>query len=121
MASKYVALFLWPMPKRNVAKYRAFARRAGRIFRKLGAVEYREFVGSDLKSPTGMASFARLVRKRPQDTVLFAVVGYRSKAHCHQVTRRIEAYAWGADMELVTRLLDRRKMVYGEFASIVEV
>ena len=120
MASKYVALFLWPMPKRNVAQYRALARRAGRIFRKLGALEYREFVASDLKSPNGMSSFATLVRKRPQDTVLFAVVGYRSKAHCHQVTRRLEKYDWGEDMEDVTRLLDRRKMVYGEFASIID-
>jgi uncharacterized protein YbaA (DUF1428 family) len=43
--ARYVDGFVLPLPRKNVAAYRRIARRAGRIWREHGALEYRECVG----------------------------------------------------------------------------
>ena len=40
--------FVLPVPEKNVKAYRAMARKAGKIWREHGALEYRECVGDDL-------------------------------------------------------------------------
>ena len=67
--SKYVAVFVWPMPKRNVAAYRSMVRKFGPIFRKLGVIEYKEYVASDLKAKHGMVPFSRRIKKRSRETL----------------------------------------------------
>lgn len=44
----YVDGFVVPVPKKQVAAYRAMSKKAGKIWRELGALEYRECVGDDL-------------------------------------------------------------------------
>ena len=43
--ARYVDGFVLPIPKRNAAAYRRIARKAGKIWREHGALEYRECVG----------------------------------------------------------------------------
>jgi uncharacterized protein YbaA (DUF1428 family) len=45
----YVDGFVLPVPKKNVAAYRAMARKAGKIWKEHGALEYRECVADDVK------------------------------------------------------------------------
>ena len=50
----YVDGFVVPVPKNNLTDYRKMARKAGRIWREHGALEYIECVGDDVppgKSP----------------------------------------------------------------------
>ena len=47
---RYVDGFVLPVPRRHLAAYRRIARRAGRVWRDHGALEYRECVGDDLKA-----------------------------------------------------------------------
>ena len=46
----YVDGFVIPVPKKQMKNYMSIARKAGRIWREHGALEYRECVGEDLKS-----------------------------------------------------------------------
>jgi uncharacterized protein YbaA (DUF1428 family) len=66
----YVDGFVLAVPKRKVPTYRRIARRAGRIFRDHGALEYRECVGDDLKTGMGVP-FPRLAKAKPGETVCF--------------------------------------------------
>jgi uncharacterized protein YbaA (DUF1428 family) len=51
---KYVDGFVLPVPKRNIPAYRRLAQKAGKIWRKYGALDYKECVGDDLKVKMGM-------------------------------------------------------------------
>jgi uncharacterized protein YbaA (DUF1428 family) len=62
--------FVLPVPKRQLATYRRIARRAGKIWRDHGALEYRECVGDDLRTTFGIA-FPRLAKVKPGETVCF--------------------------------------------------
>jgi uncharacterized protein YbaA (DUF1428 family) len=66
----YVDGFLMVVPKRSLRAYRRVARHAGRLWRRHGAVEYRECVAEDLKVKFGV-SIARVTKLRPGETVLF--------------------------------------------------
>lgn len=47
---KYVDGYVLPVPKKNLAAYRQMAAKAAKIWRKYGALEFRECVGDDLKT-----------------------------------------------------------------------
>ena len=49
----YVDGFVLPLPKKNVQAYCQMAKKAGKIWREHGALEYRECVGNDLKVKWG--------------------------------------------------------------------
>ena len=67
----YADGFVLAIPKRQVQNYRRIARRAGRIWRDHGALEYRECVGDDLKTGMGVP-FPRLAKAKPGETVCFS-------------------------------------------------
>lgn len=46
---KYVDGYVLPVPKKNLAVYRRMAQQAGELWRKYGALEFRECVGDHLK------------------------------------------------------------------------
>jgi uncharacterized protein YbaA (DUF1428 family) len=60
----YVDGFIVPVPKKSIDAYRRIAQKAGRIWRKHGALEFRECVGDDLKVKMGVA-FPRAARLKP--------------------------------------------------------
>ena len=75
----YVDGFLLPVPKKNLQAYRQMSRKAGKVWRELGALEYRECVGDDLKIK-GTAPFAKATRfgqatQRPPAGARCAVCG----------------------------------------------
>ena len=46
---RYVDGFVVPVPKDNIEAYRKIARKAGKIWREHGALEYIECVADDVK------------------------------------------------------------------------
>ena len=118
---RYVDGFVIPMRRKNLAAYRRIAQRAGRIWREHGALEYIECVGDDLK-PQGMVTFPRAARARAGETVVFAWIVYKSKAHRDRVNAkvmkdpRIEKMAGASE-----KVVDAKRMVYGGFKAIVDL
>jgi uncharacterized protein YbaA (DUF1428 family) len=68
---RYVDGFVLPVPKKNLQAYRRMAEKAGTIWREHGALEYRECAGDDL-NVKGLVSFARTIKLKPGETVVFA-------------------------------------------------
>lgn len=56
--SKYVDVYSLPIPEKNIEVYRKMAEAAGKVFRKHGALTYREYAASDLKAMDGIMSFS---------------------------------------------------------------
>ena len=116
--ARYVDGFVLPLPKKNIEAYRRLSQKAGKIWREYGALEYLECVGDDLL-PKGVVSFRRLAKAKPAETVVFAFIVYKSKAHRDRVNAKVMK-----DPRMRTppkgMPFDVKKMAYGGFQVFVE-
>jgi uncharacterized protein YbaA (DUF1428 family) len=116
----YVDGFVFPIPKRQIANYRRIARRAGKIWRDHGALEYRECVGDDLKTSFGVA-FPRLAKAKPGETVGFSWIVYRSRAHRDRVNARVMKDPRMLKMMNDPMPVELKRMAMGGFKVLVEL
>lgn len=117
---RYVDGFLLAVPKRKMDVYRRIAQKAGRIWLKYGALEYRECAGDDLKTKLGLP-FTRLIKVKPGETVVFSWIVYKSKAQRDRVNARVMKDPWMANMDPATMPFDMKRMAYGGFRVLVDL
>lgn len=85
---RYVDGYVVPVPKKKLAAYRSMAQKAGKLWRKHGALEYIEAVADDVK-PGKWTSFPQSVKQKAGETVIFAYVVYKSRAHRDSVNKKV--------------------------------
>ena len=68
------------MPKKRLNAYRTMARKAAKVWREHGALDYREYVAEDVKVGK-WTSFPRSVKLKPGETVVFSWITYKSRKH----------------------------------------
>lgn len=116
----YVDGYVLPVPKRKIKTYRTIAKKAGKIWREHGALDYKECVGDDLKVK-GMIPFPRTVKLKSNETVVFAYIVYKSRAHRNKVNKKVMNDPRLADlMDPGDMPFDMKRMVYGGFKVIVD-
>ena len=113
----YVDGFVLVVPKKKIALYKKIARKAGRIWREHGALDYRECVGDDLKVKMGMP-FPKLAKTKPGETVVFSYIVYKSRAHRDKVNAKVMADK-RLKMEGTEMPFDMKRMAYGGFKTMV--
>ena len=86
----YVDGFVLPVPKKNIAAYRAIARKAGKIWKEYGALEYIECVEDDVK-PGKHTSFPQAVKRKPDEVVVFSWIVYKSRAQRDRINAKVMA------------------------------
>jgi uncharacterized protein YbaA (DUF1428 family) len=116
---RYVDGFVIPVPKKNLGAYLRIARKAGRIWKEYGALDYLECVGDDL-AVKGMMPFPRLARAKKGEVVLFSYIVYRSKAHRNRVNEQVMADP-RLHMEADAMPFDGRRMAWGGFLAKVDL
>ena len=117
----YVDGFVVPVPKRKLAAYRAMARKAGKIWKEHGALEFRECVADDVKWGK-RTSFPRSVKQKAGETVVFSYIVYRSRAERDRINEKVMADPRLKDMmDPKTMPFDGARMFWGGFESIVEL
>jgi len=116
---RYVDGFVLPVPKKNAARYRRMARKAGKIWREHGALAYFECAGEDVK-PGKHTSFPQSVKLKPGEVVWFSWIVYRSRRHRDQVLAKVMADP-RLKMDPAAMPFDGRRMIYGGFEVAVEV
>jgi uncharacterized protein YbaA (DUF1428 family) len=116
---RYVDGFLLPVPKDNLQAYRRLARKAGKIWREHGALEYRECVGDDL-DVQGMVPFPRRIKLKPGETVVFSWIVYKSRAHRDRVNAKVMSDP-RLNMDPKSMPFDVKRMVYGGFQVLVDL
>ncbi len=116
----YVDGFLIPIPKRKVAAYRKIARLAGKVWREHGAVAYCECVGEDLAIPGG-TSFPKRVRAKPGETVIFAWIRYKSRAHRDRVNAKVLQDPRLEKLAAEPMPFDMKRMSHGGFEMLVDL
>jgi uncharacterized protein YbaA (DUF1428 family) len=117
----YIDGFVVPVPKRKVDAYRRIARKAGKVWREHGALEYRECVADDVK-PGKVTSFPQSVKLRRDETVVFSWIVYRSRAHRDRVNAKVMKDPRLTEMmDPKTMPFDTKRMFWGGFNVIVDV
>jgi uncharacterized protein YbaA (DUF1428 family) len=115
----YVDGFVVPVPKDKVDAYRQMARKAGKIWREHGALEFRECVGQDLDVAFGLP-FPRGIKLKRGETVMFSWIRYRSRAHRDRVNAKVMKDPRLASMDPDAMPFDAKRMLWGGFEVLVE-
>jgi uncharacterized protein YbaA (DUF1428 family) len=120
---KYVDGFVLPVPKKKLREYRKMAAEAGKIWMKYGALQYIECAGDDLKSVAkfGGLPFTKMANAKPNETIVFAYVVYKSRAHRDKVNAKVMKDPVMSDPKNKDKPMpfEMKRMAYGGFSSIV--
>ena len=114
----YVDGFLLAVPKKNVAKYRALAKKAGKIWMEHGALTYVECVADDVKSGK-WTSFPQAVKLKAGEVVCFSWVTYKSRKDRDRIVKKVMSDP-RLQMDANT-IFDGKRMMWGGFKAIVEL
>jgi len=115
----YVDGFVVPVAKDQLADYRKFARKAGKIWREHGALSHVVCVGDDV--PVGKrTSFTRAVKLKENEVVVLSWVTYPSRAARDQVIRKVMADKRIAH-DTKSMPFDGRRMIFGGFRTMMEL
>jgi uncharacterized protein YbaA (DUF1428 family) len=117
----YVDGFVVPVPKKKLAAYRAMARKAGKIWREHGALEFKECVADDVKRGK-LTSFPQAVKLKPGETVFFSYIVFRSKGERNRINAKVmKDKRLAAMMDPKAMPFDARRMFYGGFKTLVSL
>lgn len=117
----YVDGFVVPVPKDNLAAYRQLARKAGKIWREHGALQYIECLADDVQ-PGKRTSFPQAVKLKEDEVVVFSWIVYKSRKERDRINKLVMADPRLAQMmDPKSRPFDGKRMFWGGFKPIVEL
>ena len=116
----YVDGFIVPVPRKKLAAYRSIAKKAGKVWRAHGALEYTECVADDVKKGK-WTSFPRSVKLKGGETVVFSWIVYKSRKDRDRVLKKVMSDPRLKKMMNPKAMpFDGKRMIYGGFKTIVE-
>ncbi|MDE2070413.1 MAG: DUF1428 domain-containing protein [Gammaproteobacteria bacterium] len=117
----YVDGFVLPVPKKQLPAYRRMARKAGRIWREHGAVQYVECLADDVK-PGKLTSFPQAVKLKPGEIVVFSWIVYKSRAQRDRIINKVMTDPRLDEfMDPKKMPFDGRRMFWGGFKPMVSL
>ncbi|HLU76931.1 MAG TPA: DUF1428 domain-containing protein [Burkholderiales bacterium] len=117
----YVDGFVVPVPQKNLDAYRRLARKAGKVWREYGALQYVECVADDVKRGK-QTSFPQSVKLKPGEVVCFSWIVYKSRRQRDQVNKKVMADPrLAAYMDPKSLPFDAKRMFWGGFKRLVEL
>jgi len=125
--AKYVDGFVLVVPKNKVAEYKKMAAKGGKIWKKYGALDYKECIAEDLNPkmmPEGMKpQFPIMTKLKPGETIVFSYIVYKSRKHRDQVNAKVMKDPFMDDPEWKDKPMpfDMKRMAYAGFEVIVEM
>jgi uncharacterized protein YbaA (DUF1428 family) len=115
----YVDGFVVSVPLENLAAYRRLARLSAKVWKEHGALEYRECVADDANPSFGIP-FSRAAKAKAGETVVFAWIVFKSRAHRDRVNAKAMNDPRLAQTDPKNLPMDCKRMIYGGFKVLVE-
>ena len=117
----YVDGFIVPVPRKKLDAYRSIARKAGKIWREHGALEFRECAADDVK-PGKLTSFPQSVKLKPGEIVVLSWIVFKSRADRDRVNKKVMKDKRLANMmDPKAMPFDAKRMIYGGFKVMVDL
>ena len=119
--ARYVDGFVVPVPKKNLQAYRRMAKKAGKVWREHGALDYVECVADDVK-PGKLTSFPQSVKLKASEVVVFSWIVFKSRKQRDSINAKVMKDPRLAEMmNPKTMPFDGKRMFYGGFKTLVEL
>ncbi len=117
----YVDGFVVPVPKKKRAAYVAMARKACKVWKDHGALDYQESIADDV-SWGKRTSFPRSVKLKGSEAVWFSFIVYKSRKHRDQVMKKVMSDKRLAEYMDPKKLpFDGKRMFWGGFQVAVDL
>lgn len=120
--AKYVDGFVLSVPKKNTAAYKKMALEGSRVWKRFGALDYKECMVDDPKPKFVTFTFPKMAKAKPSEAVWFSFIVYKSRAHRNAVNKKVMAYfeqKYGKNKMAMP--FDMKRMAYGGFQVQVSI
>ena len=119
--ARYVDGFIVAVPAKKVEDYRKLSRKAGKIWKEYGALEYIECIADDVK-PGKRTSFPQSVKLKADELVVFSWIVYKSRRDRDRIMAKVMQDPRLAHMMDPKKLpFDGKRMFWGGFKAMVEM
>ncbi len=118
----YVDGFVLSIPKAKKAEYKKIAREAALVWKKFGALEYKECRANDM-NPEGVTfTFPKMAKTKEDEEVWFSYIVFNSRAERNAINKKVMAYfdEKYADKKDMSMPFDMKRFAYGGFSTEVE-
>lgn len=116
--NSYLDVIVIPVPEAKLAEYQRLAELSAQVWREHGALSYVEVQAEDVK-PGKLTSFPQSLDLKAGETVIVALITYRSRAHRDEVNAKAMQDPRMASMNPATMPFDAKRMFFGGFTPIV--
>jgi uncharacterized protein YbaA (DUF1428 family) len=117
----YVDGFVLSIKKENVGAYKKIAKEAAQVWKKFGALDYKECRIDD-QSPMGSVfTFPKMAKTKEGEDTWFSFIVYKSKGDRNKINKLVMQYfgeKYGNDMKMP---FDMKRMVHAGFKTEVEL
>ncbi len=117
---KYVDGFVLVVPKKNLKEYKKMATNAGKLWKKYGALDYKECVGDDLTPKDVKYPFPKAMKVKEGETVVFSYIVYKSRKHRDAVNAKVMKDPIMDTYKDVPMPFDMKRFSYGGFEVLVD-
>lgn len=119
----YVDGFVFSVPKTSRQKYKKIAKEASVVWKKFGALEYKECRADDMNPQFVKFTFPKMAKTKPEEEVWFSFIVFKSKADRKKVNKAVMDYFAkkypNGEMEK-SMPFDMKRFAYGGFTTEVE-
>jgi len=120
--AKYIDGFVLTVPKKKRREYIKLAQIAKKMWRKYGALDYKECLIDDAKPKWVTFTFPKMAKVKKGEEVWFSYIVYKSRAHRDTVNKKVMAYfdKKYPDKKDMPMPFDMKRMAYAGFRVMVE-
>lgn len=118
----YVDGFVLVVPAKKLPAYKKLATMAGKLWRKHGALDYKECVIDDKKPKHVTFTFEKMIGAKKGEQVFFSYIVYKSRNHRDQVNAKVMSDPIMNDPKYkdMPMPFDMKRMAYAGFKTFVE-
>lgn len=117
----YVDGFVFSVPKTKKAAYKKIAKEASEVWKKFGALDYKECRANDVTPQHVTFTFPKMAKTKPEEEVWFSFIVFPSKAARKTINKNVMAYFdkkyAGKEMDMP---FDMKRFAYGGFTTEIE-
>jgi uncharacterized protein YbaA (DUF1428 family) len=113
----YYDFIVTPAKTERLDEYKKLVKKSAKIWEKCGALSYAECVADDVK-PGKATSFPQSLKLKPDETVVVAFIGFKSRKHRDAVWARMMKDPFMATFDMKTAPFDAKRMFFGGFKAI---
>jgi uncharacterized protein YbaA (DUF1428 family) len=112
----YVDGFVLCVPKKRIAEYKKLAKEASGVWKKFGALDYKECMIDDAKPQNVAFTFPKMAKAKPSEVVWFSFITYKSRKHRDEVNKKVmEFFTKKYDKKEAEMPFDMKRLAYAGF------